>query len=43
MNIADNERFKEDRYKIDNVAKSMGHSVLHLSSYHCELHPFGLV
>jgi len=34
VDIVDNERSRVDCYKIDNMAKSMGHSVLHLSSNH---------
>jgi hypothetical protein len=33
--IVDSERSKYDGYKIDDMAKAMGHSVLRLSLYHC--------
>jgi transposase len=41
--IVDSERFKYDGYKIDDMAKTMGHSVLRLPPYHCELNPIELV
>jgi hypothetical protein len=43
MDIADSERSKYDGYKIDYMAKTMGHSVLHLPPYLCELNPIELL
>jgi transposase len=43
MDIVDNERSEYDGYKTDDTAKAMGHSVLRLPPYHCELNPTELV
>jgi transposase len=43
MHIVDSERSKYDGYKIDEMAKAMGHSVLRLPPYHCELNPVEFV
>jgi transposase len=43
MDIVDSERSKYDGYKIEDMAKAMGHSVLRLPPYHCELNPIELV
>jgi transposase len=41
--IVDSEISKYDGYKIDDMAKAMGHSVLRLPPYHCELNPVELI
>jgi transposase len=43
MHIVDSERSKYDGYKIDDMAKAMGHSVLRLPPYHCDLNPVELI
>jgi hypothetical protein len=43
MDIVDSERSKYDGYKTDDMDNAMGHSVLRLPPYHCELNPVELV
>jgi hypothetical protein len=42
MDTVDSERSKYDGYTIHDMAKAMGHSVLHLLPYHCELNQLSL-
>jgi transposase len=43
MDIVDSENSKYDGSKIDDMTKAMGHSVLRLPPYRCELNPIELV
>jgi transposase len=43
METVNRVRPKYDKYKIDEMEQEMGHTVLRLSPYHCELNPIELV
>lgn len=43
MNIINNEKWKYDAYKIEELAKEKGHTVHWLPPYHCELNSPELV
>jgi transposase len=43
METVNGVRPKYDKYKIDEMAKEIGHTVLRKPPYHCELHPLELV